>query len=148
MSRGFDDVRAQLRAARGELGDVARRLERRVAELSAAARRRFDAAACRLSPARMSARASASRVRLAVLRSGVKAAARARLDEARSRAAVAAASLDALSPLAVLKRGYAVAENRRGVLLRDAREVRAGDSVRLRLAAGALRCRVEEVENN
>lgn len=146
MSRVFDDVRERLRGARGELGDVTRRLERRATELTNAARRRFDAAACRLSPARMSARASASRVRLAVLRAGVESAARARLDESRARVAVAAASLDALSPLAVLGRGYALAEDGRGAIVREARAVGVGDAVRVRLAEGALRCRVEGVE--
>jgi exodeoxyribonuclease VII large subunit len=94
----------------------------------------------------MSARASESRVRLAVLRSGVESAARARLDESRARAAVAAASLDALSPLAVLGRGYALAEDGRGAILRGARTVEVGDAVRVRLSEGVLRCRVEGVE--
>ncbi|MCA1632772.1 MAG: exodeoxyribonuclease VII large subunit [Acidobacteria bacterium] len=146
MSRGFDDVRVQLRGAREELSGVARRLEKRIAESHGAARRRFDAAACRLSPARMSSRVLTSRVRLALLRSGVETAARARLDEARSRVAVAAASLDALSPLAVLGRGYALALDARGKLLRGANSVGVGEQLRVRLAAGALLCRVEEVE--
>ncbi|HYG79644.1 MAG TPA: exodeoxyribonuclease VII large subunit, partial [Pyrinomonadaceae bacterium] len=64
-----------------------------------------------------------------------------------ARLTAAAASLDALSPLAVLKRGYALAQDRGGKLLRDARAVKAGDPVRLRLAEGVVRCRVEEVEN-
>jgi len=146
MSRGFDDVRVQLRAAHEELNGVARRLEKRMEESHASARRRFDATACRLSPARMSSRVLASRVRLALLRSGVETAARGRLDEARARVAVAAASLDALSPLAVLGRGYALASNARGAILRKANSVGVGEQLRVRLAAGALLCRVEEVE--
>ncbi len=146
MSRGFDDVRVQQRAAHEELNGVARRLEKRMEESHGAARRRFDAAACRLSPARMSSRVLASRVRLALLRSGVETAARGRLDEARARVAVAAASLDALSPLAVLGRGYALASNARGAILRKANSVGVGEQLRVRLAAGALLCRVEEVE--
>jgi exodeoxyribonuclease VII large subunit len=45
-----------------------------------------------------------------------------------------------------LKRGYASAETEAGKTLRAARDVRAGQRVRVRLAEGALRCRVEEVE--
>jgi exodeoxyribonuclease VII large subunit len=146
MSHGFDDVRVQLRATREELSDASRRLEKRMSELTNVSRRRFDAAACRLSPARMSARASASRVRLAVLRSGAEAALHARLEGAWSSAAVAAASLDALSPLAVLGRGYALAEDAGGTILRASSRVRVGEEVRVRLSEGALRCRVEEVE--
>ena len=58
----------------------------------------------------------------------------------------AAAALDALSPLAVLGRGYALAQDERGRVLRSSRGVSEGEGVRVRLAEGALRCRVEEVE--
>jgi exodeoxyribonuclease VII large subunit len=146
MSHGFDEVRSALRAAREEAGDAARRLERVLADSTTRARKRLDAAACRLSPARMQSRASAGGVRLAVTRAALEASARARVDDARSRFAVAVASLEALSPLAVLGRGYALAADERGRLLRSSRGVAVGDGVRVRLAEGALRCRVEEVE--
>ena len=146
MSHGFDEVRSALRAAREEAGDAARRLERSLTDSTARARKRLDAAACRLSPARMQSRASAGGVRLAVTRAALEASARARVDDARSRFAVAVASLEALSPLAVLGRGYALAADERGRLLRSSRGVAVGDGVRVRLAEGALRCRVEEVE--
>jgi exodeoxyribonuclease VII large subunit len=146
MSHGFDEVRSALRAARDEAGDAARRLERVLTDLTTRARKRLDAAACRLSPARMQSRASAGGVRLAVTRAALEASARARVDDARSRFAVAVASLEALSPLAVLGRGYALAADERGRLLRSSRGVAVGDGVRVRLAEGALRCRVEEVE--
>ena len=67
-------------------------------------------------------------------------------DDARRRLGLAAASLDAMSPLAVLGRGYALATDAGGRVLRSARGVRAGEAVRVRLAEGSLRCRVEEVE--
>ena len=98
--------------------------------------------------ARLGSRVSAAHARFIVLRAEQSAAATSRLEEARARLAAAAAALDALSPLAVLRRGYSVAEDRSGVILRDAGQARAGDLIRLRLAEGALRCRVEEVENN
>jgi exodeoxyribonuclease VII large subunit len=94
----------------------------------------------------VAARASRTRVRLAALRTGAEAAAHARLEEARTRLAVCAAALDALSPLAVLQRGYALAEGEGGRLLRAAPSVGVGERVRVRLAEGALCCRVEEVE--
>jgi exodeoxyribonuclease VII large subunit len=51
-----------------------------------------------------------------------------------------------MSPLAVLGRGYALAHDARGRVLRDASKVAEGERVRLRLARGALSCRVEAVE--
>src|ERR671933_513957 len=53
MSPGFDEVRMRLRVAREELEEARRRLERRVVEAAARSRRRLEAAARRLSPARV-----------------------------------------------------------------------------------------------
>ena len=94
----------------------------------------------------MASSASRSRVSLTLQRAALEAAAHSRLEDARARLSVAVASLDALSPLAVLGRGYALAQDERGAVLRESRAVKTGERVRVRLASGALRCRVEEVE--
>lgn len=148
MSPGFDEVRMRLRVAREELDDARCRLENRAGDLSRAARRRLEAVRSKLSPAGMAASASRTRVRLAVGGAALETAARARLDDARRRLGLAAASLDAMSPLGVLGRGYALATDEKGRVLRSSRSVVEGASVRVRLAAGALRCRVEELEEN
>jgi exodeoxyribonuclease VII large subunit len=148
MSPGFDEVRARLRTSGAALGEAAHRLETLIHRTRERARRRADAISCRLSPARLGARLSEAQVRFALLRAARDAAISARLDDGRARLAVAVASLDALSPLAVLKRGYALAQDEEGRFLRDARQVKVGDPVHLRLARGALRCRVEEQEKN
>ena len=53
--------------------------------------------------------------------------------------------LHALSPLAVLDRGFAIVE-KDGAVVRDARTVAAGDRLRVRLATGALAVAVEDVD--
>jgi exodeoxyribonuclease VII large subunit len=70
------------------------------------------------------------------------------LQEARERLGLAAASLDALSPLAVLQRGYAIAQDASGKPVRDAASVNVGDEVRVRLSKGRLNTRVEAVEES
>lgn len=55
-----------------------------------------------------------------------------------------AAALDAMSPLKVLGRGYAIARDEGGRVLTGAAQVEPGDRVELRLADGSLACRVEE----
>ena len=57
----------------------------------------------------------------------------------------AAAKLDALSPLKVLSRGYAIAMDEDGRAVKDSSGVRAGDKLTVRLASGELGCRVEDV---
>lgn len=71
----------------------------------------------------------------------------AKLQEGRERLGLAAASLDALSPLGVLQRGYAIAQDASGKPLRDAASVAAGDAVSVRLAKGRLNTRVESTDS-
>lgn len=59
----------------------------------------------------------------------------------------AAAKLDALSPLATLKRGYAIATDHQGDILRDASGVRVGSKLQVRLLAGTLDCSVDKVNS-
>ena len=68
-----------------------------------------------------------------------------RIERARRGLTESAAKLDALSPLKVLGRGYAIARRADGEPLRTAQEVSPGDKLSLTLASGALRCAVEEV---
>src|SRR5438132_751830 len=57
------------------------------------------------------------------------------------------ARLDALSPLKVLARGYAVAFDPRGHALVQASQVQPGERVRVRLHEGELSAQVEETKN-
>ena len=57
-----------------------------------------------------------------------------------------AASLDAMSPLKVLSRGYAMAEDGSGTVLRSVQAVGKGDTIEVQLADGSLGCRVENIE--
>lgn len=60
--------------------------------------------------------------------------------------ATAAARLDDLSPLAILRRGYAVCYEESGSVLRSSEGVSPGQGVRVRLAQGRLGCIVSTVE--
>jgi exodeoxyribonuclease VII large subunit len=61
---------------------------------------------------------------------------RARVAEGSGRLSRLAGKLESLSPLSVLSRGYALVWDGGGRLLRDPREVREGDPLRIRVAAG------------
>ena len=60
-----------------------------------------------------------------------------------------AATLDALSPLKVLSRGYAVLQDRQGSTIKYIHQIDVNDTLKVRLSDGTLECRVEEkVINN
>ena len=67
-----------------------------------------------------------------------------RLAEPRARTAGLAASLDAMSPLKVLGRGFALVTDEEGRPLRRASGVPAGSRITAKLSQGRLLCRVEE----
>lgn len=64
----------------------------------------------------------------------------------RERFARLAAGLDAMSPLKVLGRGYAIARRSGGALVRSAADVAEGDQMSIRVADGEIGCRVERTE--
>ena len=117
-----------------------------------AARNRWSAAAQRVDRLRRrleqrDVRRVAADLRARVMRaeSALRAAMTARHHRADAGARELAARLDALSPLAVLGRGYAVCWNAaRTSIIRSADAVAPGDRVRVTLAEGELGCRVEE----
>ncbi|MBQ6553436.1 MAG: exodeoxyribonuclease VII large subunit [Clostridia bacterium] len=67
-----------------------------------------------------------------------------RTEQARKRLSEAAASLNAMSPLNVLARGYSISE-KEGRPLRSAKELSAGDAITVLLRDGSAGCRVETV---
>jgi exodeoxyribonuclease VII large subunit len=66
------------------------------------------------------------------------------LTQRRQRFEGLAGRLDALSPLRVLARGYAVAFDRGGRALRSAAETKPGELLRIRLAEGSLTATVAD----
>jgi exodeoxyribonuclease VII large subunit len=56
--------------------------------------------------------------------------------------------LDLLSPLAILSRGYSLAYDAKGLLLRSSSQVTLQDQIRIRLGEGTLCCQVFEKEIN
>jgi exodeoxyribonuclease VII large subunit len=69
------------------------------------------------------------------------------LQKTRERFANLAATLDALSPLATLKRGYAIATvTKNQQVIRHANEVKKGEKINVKLMEGSLTCSVETVD--
>ena len=62
----------------------------------------------------------------------------------KERLARLAAALDAMSPLKVLGRGYAIARKENGTILSSVKDAAPGEPFTLRLSDGTLNCRTEE----
>lgn len=53
--------------------------------------------------------------------------------------------LDAMSPLAVLKRGYAIAEDEKGGIIKEVKNLKTGEMFKLTLSDGSCKCEVKEL---
>jgi exodeoxyribonuclease VII large subunit len=138
------DPRFVIAERQQELDELAERVARVARQRLVSGRRRHNDLTQRLAhrhPARVLARA---RGELSLLRSRLLAAQRHGLEQRRHAFAGCVAQLDALSPLAVLGRGYAIA-TRQGLPILASAELAAGDAVEVRVAHGAFRARVTEV---
>jgi exodeoxyribonuclease VII large subunit len=153
------DVRAATPSQAAELlvpDDAARRdrLEQARRRLGAVMRARLQSCAAELSRARARLRSpdrviADQKYRNEQLLARVVTAMRRRLDRHRALLGTAAEKLDAISPLAVLSRGYAIAlvdrENGQKSALRDAREAKVGDALDVRLHAGSVEATITAV---
>jgi len=59
---------------------------------------------------------------------------------------VCTATLDALSPLKVLGRGFSITEKENGEIIRSVKQTAAGETVKIKLADGSLKAKVTETE--
>ena len=129
-----------------KLDDQRFRLERGQRQIFERWRRRWEVASAAV-------RHYDARRRLAAVQQGLDAkvaslaaAARALLLEHRAVLDRRVASLEALSPVAILNRGYALVFDANGELVKDAARLRTGDEVSARLARGRVRARVSGTE--
>ncbi len=148
LSQVFDEVRSRMRNARMETNSATHRMQLQMNRTVRDARGRAGAVSFQLSPARLQTRLANARTRFDTAYNSCSGLMGAHLEGARTRLGLAANSLDALSPLAVLQRGYAIAQGQSGNLLRDAQSASVGDSIRVRLAKGGLKARVESIEES
>ncbi len=66
----------------------------------------------------------------------------------RQRFLSATAKLDAMSPLKVLSRGYSMAQNEQGAVVRSVRQVVKGEKIRIRVSDGTLETHIVDIKEN
>lgn len=139
-------VRAPERALalrRQHVDELAARLEESMRARIALGAREKDALERRLGARHPRAVIADARRALAPLPIRLGAAMRRMLDQRRASLSSAAQNLQAISPLAVLGRGYAITLDSKGHAVRDARELNVGDRVTVRLDRGAIDAEVK-----
>lgn len=98
----------------------------------------------RLQPRRIRRRINENREEIAEREESLNRAILAKIERGRSELARQKALLEGRSPLSILSRGYCIVE-RDGKVIRSARSLNTGDRIRLRMAGGGAKARVEEV---
>jgi exodeoxyribonuclease VII large subunit len=131
-------------ALRTQLGRDLRRLVRAMEAVLAGVRSRLAHEWQALRAHAPRARLAAQRARLAAAVGLLERSVRRTLERTRESLASASARLDALSPLAVLGRGYAIVRlGPGGPVVRSPEQVKAGDGLRIRVAEGELDATVD-----
>jgi exodeoxyribonuclease VII large subunit len=147
LSTAFDAVAARLHDALTATSAAEYRLQSTMRAALETAQRRLHAASRNVSLPQLRSLLTAARARFASLNNSRDSAMATQIETAQRKFGLAAAALDAMSPLRVLERGYAIAHDAEGHVLRDAETISVGDELRLRLWKGELDCRVEGTKN-
>jgi exodeoxyribonuclease VII large subunit len=125
------------------LDELGHRLEQAEREIIEKQRRRFEGLSATVRHYDVRRVLAGMRKDLAVHHTGLLAAFRSFLLERRVRVERIETALQALSPVAILERGYALVFDASGKLLKDTRKVKVGDEISAKLAKGTVRARVE-----
>ncbi len=125
------------------LDELLQRLRPALARTLETKRRRLASAEAALASATPARRMLLSTARLQTVEQRLRGTAPLLLARLKVRVEAAERTLQAVSPLATLSRGYAIVSGADGAIARDATAVAPGDAVKARLARGTLQLRVE-----
>ena len=141
-SRCFDDVANRIQILNQRVDSATYSIASSMKEAIKQGRAAHEKVALRLRGADIRRQLIAERGALSLLRARLETSARAKIDRDSEKFSVAAGKLGSLSPLAVLGRGYAVAFDSRGQIIKRATDVSKSDQIRLRVAEGEIDCTV------
>jgi exodeoxyribonuclease VII large subunit len=135
---------ARLSQQTQRLDDLEQRMSRALRQILADRRAILGERRSRLWQLSPMTRLRGATARQAALFARLRAAALAQLHRSRERLAPLVRTLNAVSPLATLERGYAIVSKEGGGILRSAADALPGTIIEARLAAGKIRAKVEE----
>ncbi len=136
----------RIREQQQRCDDLEMRLQRAIQRRFELRRQRLAAASARLelqNPVRLLGK---QRERLSDLHARLATRIDALIERRRLQLGQKVGRLNAISPLATLERGYSLTQTDSGELVRDARQLRTGSAVRVRLQSGAFSAEVTDIE--
>ncbi len=138
--------RDQLRRRQQRVDDAGLRMEAQWRTRHRGLTGRLQELSARLQRQDVAWRVRTAKERLGALETRLTRAERERLRGWREREAALGRELGALSPLAVLQRGYTLVYDERGALIKQVEDVREGQKITTRLKSGRLHSRVSSIE--
>ena len=137
-SRAFDSVQMKIRNTSQRLDDATHSLESLLRGSIKARRAGLGDLVLRLSAADLRRALIEKRAALSLLAGRINTNVRAKLDQGKERLAIGAGKLTSLSPLAVLARGYAIAFDEHGRVIKRAIDVQSGSRVNIKVSDGTF----------
>ncbi len=148
LSPVFSEFPQRLKDWRYEIEDFQAQMRDALSEKIKGKERRLENLTGRISPLKLASKLNEKKIRLALLRQKQITAVQNAIDGKDEKLKIKMASLDALSPLSVLKRGFSLVQTNANEILRDAGKIKTGDEVKIRLARGKLKVKVLSVEKD
>lgn len=146
LSPVFSEFPQRIKDWKYELEDSNERIADALSDILKVRVKKLEKLSKRLSPVKLASNLGDKKTRLAVLNERNINAVKTFLNINDEKLKIEMASLDALSPLSVLGRGFSVTKNEKGEILRDSRNIKVGEKVKIRLAQGKIEAEVLEVE--
>jgi exodeoxyribonuclease VII large subunit len=146
LSSVFTEFPTRVKDWRYEVDDFNAQLSDALTEKLKIKRQILESLANRLSPLKLASKLNEKKTLLALLQQKQISAIKDVVNASDEKLKISMASLDALSPLSVLKRGFSIVENESGDILRDAARVNVNDKLKIRLASGKLEAEVLRTE--
>jgi len=131
-----------------KLDELRFRMEKAQRQLLERARRKWEAASAAVRHYDARRQLAAVRHRLEAALAGLAGATRGRLRENRAALDRRVASLEALSPVAILNRGYALVFDANGELVKDAAQLKKDQEIAARVARGRFRAKVTGIDSD
>ncbi len=146
LSSVFSEFPQRVKDWRYEIEDFTEQMRDALAEKIKHKKQRLEGLNNRISPLKLASELNDKKIRFALLNQKQFAAIKDVLDANDEKLKVAMASLDALSPLSVLNRGYSIVKNKNDEILRDVNGINLNDKLKIRLANGKLEVEVMKTE--